>query len=328
MAISRTQQYLRNGDNGHSRLPSRRFSAGNTPPDDSEEPGFSAADTRRLGCEQRMMLSLIAVGLGTTGALVVNALATKVQFERNRRSLPGTFDYLLVDAAAAQPGMDGTNFHQIPGGIDGSGTDPHEGHRLFFDQANYQQLRSTLNNRVMGLLAGDPEVPTQSPRQAMDFLLVAGNGGTSGGGLYRAIGVLHDVAQDRHIEQPRINVVFIGAEMSLRDKNRQVTLEQQCIVRATAACNLRKLLADMATDGYLQEARPDGTTFPVKASERVWSLTVADQSNGFSDHATIAELGHMLTEALYLRFFTPAGAFLAERLCDLRKLGVMGLGKA
>ena len=320
------QHSLRNGNNGHLPL-SGRLPADQAPPQ-AEVQSFSAADTIRWGCEQRMMLSLLAVGLGTTGALVVNEMAAKLQFERGRQSLPGSFTYLLVDAAARQPDMDISNFHQIPGGVDGSGTDPHRGRGLFCTQANYGQLRSTLNQRVLDLMDGDPEMATLSPRSAMDFLLVAGNGGTSGGALDRAIGLLHDVAQERNIEQPRVHVVFIGAEMSLRDKDRQVTLEQQRMVRATAAVNLRKIMADMASDGYLREPRPDGTSFPVKASHRVWSVILADQSNGFADHATVAQLGHMLSEALYLRFFTAVGAFLAERICDLRQLGVMALGQA
>jgi hypothetical protein len=160
----------------------------------------------------------------------------------------------------------------------------------------------------------------------VNILLVMGNGGTGGAGD-RAIGLLHDVSQERRLTA-RVHVLFLGAEMALRDKDRQTTVEQQQLVRATAGLKLRKFLRDMQTYGSVREPRPDGTNFPVVACERVWSLILADQSNGSSDHTTIQDSTHMLAQAMYLRFFTQAGPHLAERICDLRATGAMtGLGK-
>lgn len=333
MIQSRYHADVRNGDGGVSPDSAIRLRDGRTrTPTPVHMPAgasvFSARDTLRHGVMQHMMLGLLAVSLGTTGAMVLNGLVRKVRAERRRLDLPSAFDYLMVDAAARQPDMDATNFYQLAGGIDGSGTDPRRGRELFRRHRNYQEMRAILNNRVLGLMRADAEQMVLSSRKALDMLLIAGNGGTSGGSLSPAIGLLHDVAQDRHIEEPHIYVVIIGAEIALRDKDRQVTLQQQHVVRATAGDNLRSIIGGMAQDGTLQESRPDGTTFSVKAAERVWSVTVADQSNGFADHATVAELAHMLSDALYLRFFTQAGAYLAERIRDPRHLGDMGLGHA
>lgn len=315
--------HLENGFDMKGRL--RPAGSNGAEPHTADTPAsFSALDTLSLGIPQRMALPLLAVGFGTTGSKVVHNLAQTVRAENPAGELPSAFEYLPMDAAVPQPEFDALNFHAIPGGIDGSGTHPLNGHRLFFTQENYQQLRHTLNSKVLNILRGLEAVA--SGQRAANFLLVAGNGGTSGA-MDRAIGLLHDVAQERRV-QIRVHVLFIGAEISVRDKNRQVTVQQQRLVRATASLNLRKILRDMITDGFIQEPRPDGTTFPVRASERVWSLILADQSNGVCDHATVDDLIHMLTKGLYLRFFTQAGTHLAERICDLRNTGEMGLAKA
>lgn len=322
---------LQNGRN-------HRFRSGEQPPDPPRQhplaksmPGgrgqFSAAMTERWCCRLRLALAAFLLGLGTTGSLIVHYVIQRLLTELRRPRIPRSVSYLLVDAAAAQEGMDTDHFRLLPGGVDGAGGHALRGFDMFHSVQNYRDLRAATNSYLLQVFRGDPELQwLVDPREAMNFFIVAGPGGTSTGCRDSAIGLIHDVARDRHIRTPRIHVVQVGSEMPLRDRTRQVTVEQEQIVRANGANLLIKTLGDHADPDWIREQRPDGTDFPVQACQRVWSITVADQGNGQAECSTMQGLIRVIGNALFLRIFTQAGQYLAERFCDIDQQGGNGRG--
>jgi hypothetical protein len=281
---------------------------------------FSARDTLSTGLRMEMFLPTLAIGLGTTGSELGQALVARAVRPLGR--LPAPFDYLLIDVASRPAGNAGNRYIQIEGGVDGCGTDPKRGRDLFATIPNYALLRSTLSSLIRGLGRPDPLVSvSKSPKEAVELWVLAGCGGTSGGVLHPLITLLHDVALDLNIAEPRIHVVLIGPDISLFDTSRQVIEAQRRIVPDTFVTNLVKLCGDRAADGCLTETRPDGTTFSIRAEQRTYSLTVLDRSNGAYDCATVGELLAMAAEALFARLFTPAAAYVAGRMCDHKVVG-------
>jgi hypothetical protein len=161
----------------------------------------------------------------------------------------------------------------------------------------------------------------------VNFTVVAGPGGTGGGTADDAVALIHDVARQRKIRHPLVHLVQIGAEMPLCDRTRDVCPEQERTVRATAASLMVKVAADMAADGFRTETRPNGSTFRIGAGDRVQSLLVADQDNGFWQCSTVDGLVEVLVNSLFLRLFTRAGAHLAARIKDPDQLGASRRGK-
>ena len=289
---------------------------------------FTANDIERIGYCLRLYASTHVLALGTTGSRIAHELVKKLLKELGSNRLPAGFNYLMVDAAAPHPGMDQDHFHRLAGGLNGAGTDPKRGFDLFCTVETYEQLRFTLGSHVVDFGRSDPELPCcVPPREAVDFWIIGGCGGTSGGALDPAIKLIHDVAQQRNIQHPRVNVLLIGAEISLGDRTRSVTTKQQQVVRATAAGLVCKLAGDMANSQPIDETRPDGTSFSVSSSDRVWSLLLADQTNGQADCSTVDGLIRVVVEALFPRLFTMAGIHLGDRFKDFVELGSTGRGQ-
>ena len=96
------------------------------------------------------------------------------------------------------------------------------------------------------------------------------------------------------------------------------------MVQDTCANNLVKIFADLADDSILKELRPDGTELRIRAADRVWSLTVVDQSNGAFEFTTVDQMVEMLSDACLFSHFTEAGKFLEDRNRDHEDLGTTG----
>jgi hypothetical protein len=286
-------------------------------PDVPAKHGFSFDSIAKFGITPRLSASTFLLGLGSTGAAIAHEIVQLLLAELGR--LPQNIRYLLIDSASAPLGVDPTNFVQI--GVDGFGTDPNEGHDQFC--RHYRQLRSSTMLRMLELFASDAALsPPKSTRLVVNIWLFAGCGATSGGAVHPAITLLHDIAQERCIQEPRIHVVTIGAEISLRDFTRDVTAKQEKVVRDTDASNLAKLTADFKNLASRLETRPDGTTFSRMTPYRVYSLAHNDQSNGEAEFATVADFVQAMARAYFLRIATEAGKEVMDRFKDLDKLGV------
>jgi hypothetical protein len=294
----------------------------------TSQQSFCLADTLDTGYSLRLSVPTILMCIGSTAARIGDTMVKLFQAEWRRPDLPSGFGYLLVDSAAPRPGMDSDHFFPLDGGINGAGTDPNEGFKLFHSPETHRALRSALNRKVVNASRQDAELPhSKLPRETVDFWLITTSGGTGGGAVHSAIGLMNAVAQDRHVQEPRIHVVLLGPEMPLRDRTRQVSVEQKQIVRATCAHVLAKLLGDFATTGNLHEPIPGEPPLSVQASRRVWSITLVDQSNGYADCSTTDAFVKLVANALFPRLFTQAGIYLADRFQDFDKTGPTGRGR-
>lgn len=282
---------------------------------------FSAADTETVGYRLHMTVPTHVFGVGSQGSVLGDGIAKMAAREFGR--LPGAFNYLLVDAAARRLDMQG---HFIDIGIDGSGTDPNEGLERFNE--HYAQIRDALTQQILDLFRPDPEFPLDPTAEpALNVWIVSGSGGTSGGALHRTIDMVHDIAHEWKIAQPRVHVIMIGAEMPLRDRTRQVVKQQQQVVRDTAALNSMKIAADMASAGNSKILRPARLPFAIKSSQRVLAFLLVDQCNGCTQFSTTESLTDMLVSAVFPVIFTQAGIYVADRRKDLDQLGAMCRGQ-
>jgi hypothetical protein len=294
------------------------------------EPGdlFTLANVGRDGYRLSLLAPTLLVALGTTGCKVVDGTVERLVCELGE-PLPDSVNYLLIDADAPPAGADPDHFVPLPGTGAGAGTDQRAGLRLFRQPGTREAVHAFLDHAVAALQSCScPELsPAHSAQEILNVTVVAGPGGTSSGVVHDLIGLVHDVAQARKVRHPLVHLVAIGAEMPLRDRTRSTYPEQEQAVRANAATVLCRVAADMITDGFLDETRPDGSTFRVAAGSRVFSLLLADQDNGSRQCATTDGLVGVLRNALFLRLFTRVGAHLAARIKDPDEQGVMLRGR-
>ncbi len=290
--------------------------------------GLTWAEVSETTYPLQMRARLFMVGLGTTGSEVVQTVRTTLGEHRPWSGSLGCFQHLLLDAATAPMHWDQGHFRLLEGeqgtGIDGAGTDPREGRARMLRERNYRDLRHGVNGMLLELAAVTSEWALPSLREACDLVVVAGCGGTSGGAIDPFVTLLHDVCRERNLSNARVTVVLLGPEIAIRDAGRSVTAEQARTIRATAAANLVKMLAQFSHTQPTEEIRADGTSFHVPAGERIWDIAWFDQSNGSFDWPTTEEFVAHTAHCLFLRFFTAAGIHAAHRRADLERLGITG----
>ena len=214
--------------------------------------GYSLADSERYGYELCIPFPCLLVGLGTTGTAVIHEC---IRFVGDAvGTVPSVCRYVTIDAA---PIHDGSHqLHHIAIGTDGAGTNPHNGFRLF--REHYDRIRHAIQQQVDQLCVGVPGAirPLKTAREVTGFLVVAGSGGTSGGILDLTISVLHDCAQRRSIDDPRVEVLLLGPGMPLRDSSRQPLPEQITLIHNTYAENLRRIYGLIETLRRTPLSRP------------------------------------------------------------------------
>ncbi len=293
------------------------------PPGPPKPPALPPAAIGRLslGIQPRMLMPELDYGFGTTGAKIVGNITDLAKSEFGR--LPNAYNWLAIDGAARETDIDREHFMGLA--IDGCGTDPRQGYQRFMDA--YFRIRYAVDQQVQKLSDYDPLVPVDnSPRDVLAVRIFAGCGGSSAGMLHPMISLVHDVAQQRRIQKLRVYLVLMGADMPLRDSSRTVIREQKLAVPDNCANNLVRVFADITSSAVIQEHRPDGSTFKVPATERVWAPAVIDQSNGQHEWSTTNELVEMIASAYFLQIFTVAGKYVEERDNDNRRLGIMAHG--
>ena len=310
---------------GHNRIAGRIPSAGPSatasPRPRPPAPATEASGHLPLGIQPRMLMPELDCGLGTTGAKIVGGISDMATAEFGR--LPNAFNWLAIDGAARETGIDSEHFMGLD--IDGCGTDPRKGFQRFMD--SYSRIRYAVDQQIQNLSEYDPLVSVDnSLRDVLAVRIFAGPGGSSAGMLHPMISLVHDVAQQRRIQNLRVYLVLMGADMPLRDSSRTVIREQKLAIPDNCANNLIRIFADITSSAVIQERRGDGTAFQVPAAERVWAPAVIDQSNGQHEWSTTNELVEMIAAACFLQIFTVAGKYIEERDNDNRRLGVMAHG--
>ena len=314
---SSTTEFLRHADpsTGASRSASRSHAA------PSRQSAPRVEPTTPLGFPLRMLMPAMLCGLGTSGAKMVQRIIAILESQLGR--LPTACNYLLVDGASPDLAVDPRHFLALD--LAGCGTNPHRGRQRFY--AEYQRIRYALDQHLRTIDQFDPEVRVDnSPRDFLAVWIFAGCGGSSAGLLHPMITLAHDVARQQRIRQVRVFLVLMGADMPLRDSSHSVLLEQKLIVPDNCANNLIKVFADMASAAEISEPRPDGTVFTMPAADRVWAVSLVDQSNGFHEWSTTEELVEMVAWDYFLQIFTEVGKYLEDRNEDHERTGVVARG--
>lgn len=282
--------------------------------------GFCLSDLERNGYQHQQDMCTVMLGLGSTGALIVDGVARKVLTELGQ--LPRSFDYLTIDGADGKRLSDPTKHRRL--GLNGAGTNPWEGQRAFLKF--YKDLHHALDQIVLNLQPDPSMMVTVPPREAITVNIVAGNGGSSGGMQQPAIMLCHDVFHARRVAKPRVNLVFLGPDMPMQDANRTVTAEQRETVCQTANGNATRAVADHMKPGLTIESPPGRPQFSIPTAHRIWGLTMLDHSNGWHQFGVTEHFVSMVTQSLYMATFTHCIESVEDRVCDLEVLGVMGRG--
>ena len=270
-----------------------------------------------------MQMSVFLLGLGTQGSATVWRIITDLK--RMVGCLPGSCSLLMLDGATPPSGI--SRMHHMDVDLNGCGTDPNEGQRVF--RQHYRDIRHAVEQNILDLTNTDPHVPAiKSVREALAFWIFAGNGGTSGGMQHEAVDLCHHVARRLNVRQPFVRLVFLGADMPMRDTERTVCTRQQLVMPQTAADNLARWLSDHHSSELLTIRPPGDKPFSIRACDRVASVHLVDQSNGCHDFAVTDELTEMVAQSTLATIFTEAGTSEEHRIADLERMGNTGRGVA
>lgn len=152
------------------------------------------------------------------------------------------------------------------------------------------------------------------------MVLIIGPGGSGGGGAHPVVTAIHAGLRSltRNLE---VKVLQIGPEISLLDKNRQVSANQEIHVPENVGSNWSRLLSDFRCADRLVEDLPQLSHFSLPAQDRVGQLTALDRSNGRHTFTTIDDFIPMVAQQLLLSTLTPASGWIAARRRDLNALG-------
>lgn len=275
--------------------------------------GFSLNDTKSISLRLRLNAATILIALGTTGTLIVDGIIKRICQQTG--SLPKSLDYLTVDGAAATGLCDSTRHRTL--GVNGCGTDPNEGRKAF--QEAYPDLRRTVDTMLLGLQSNARQMPAAvGPQQCVEAFVIGGNGGSSGGMAQEAVTLLNDLLIKRRVKVPRVHGVFLGADMPMQDATRNVTQSQIETVSQTAAGNLRRYISDHMNPCPLPQCNG---AFTIKPGQRLWSLSVMDQSNGLNVMGRTEDLIEMVSLAYFAAICTHCSTSVEDRVKDLEVLG-------
>lgn len=303
---------------------SARASFGATPAQRQRPAGpASTLGERPFGIRVDLTAATLVIGLGSTGGELGHRIMQMV-IKENGGTVPPLCQYVLIDSdrnQAAESGWDPSNSCLL--NIAGAGTLPQHGAKMVQD--NWSHLRGLVGERLDRLMSANcPNRANAPPMQAVEVFLFAPCGGTSGGTISPMITLVHQVTANRRIVQTRVHAVLLGPDMTLHDPGRPMSPEQVQVIPATFAANLVRICGDIVSPTTRTVGTPDGLSFLLEDSQRVFGLHLVDHSNGAHTYARTEELLDQLARTYLLRFFTAAGANHRARLEDLRQLGVTG----
>lgn len=282
-------------------------------------PALPASDDD-LGVRLSFNLASLVIAIGTTAGEAGHRVIRRV-IETIGGTLPPLIRYLLIDSDGRKNGWNPQ--HAFIYGVDGIGTVPTEGRKAFLER--WDELRGLISARIDQLVAAaDVRHRMTAPLRAIDIYVIAGPGGTGGGGLDLLITLIHQIAHERGIEEPRVHVILLGPEMPLRDRTRSLSSAQYDLIPATFGANCLLIVNNVVSPEIIQESPPTGPAFQLEACHRVYTVTALDWSNGsFSFSVTEAFLD-MVADSLFLRIFTQLAADLAALDRDNRVTGLKG----
>lgn len=263
-----------------------------------------------------LLSPLLLVACGTTASRIATKFTRRIVDSLGE--LPGCIDFLMIDGAAADDQMDPARHILVD--TTGCGTDPNRGLRAF--EREWTAIMNRVVRSLTRLESSSRLLPVSyTCRQACNVVQVVGAGGSSGGMAVPCLSLINDALVYQRIQQPRVDVVQLGADMPMRDIDRDPNPEQRCVVPDTCYNNLARICADLQSAEITRDTRPDGSVRIVRRCDQVNSITVMDQTNGSHCLATTEEMIDMVAESLFFRYLTPASRFLADRWRDHDELG-------
>ncbi|MEZ5941115.1 MAG: hypothetical protein R3C18_06975 [Planctomycetaceae bacterium] len=268
-----------------------------------------------------MLSPLLLIGRGTQGSCTVQRVIDLLL--QWTSVLPTSVAYQLIDGAASRPGMD--QKHHVQVSLNGCGADPKVGQTAF--RRLYAIILTAIEQQVLQLRSCHHVPCKLGPKELLTIWIVSGNGGSSGGMLQEVIDLCHDIARRLGIKKIRVNLLFLGPEMPLRDTTRSVTSEQELVVRQTAVSNFTRILRDHQSDALLTITPPYDAPFSIPACQRIWRMMIIDQSNGVYDLPTVADFTEMCALNLLGSIFTYSGIVTEDRYADHDGQGGTGRGR-
>lgn len=264
---------------------------------------------------------LLVVACGTTASRVTTEFIKRIV--ESLKELPDCIEFLMIDGASPESNMDASRHVVLD--VAGCGTDPNRGREVF--ERSWDPIFRRVIKSISRLSSASPLINVAYPRQeACDVLIIGGSGGASGGFSIPAISLVGDALAHHRVREPRGHYLQLGADMPMRDVNRDPQQEQKTVVPDTCYNNLVKIYGDFGDDAVVRETRPNGTSRMIRLCDQVYSVSVMDQSNGSIQLATTDDMIDMVASSLFFRYLTPCTKYLADRTRDHNELGGSGRG--
>jgi len=277
--------------------------------------GILLSDTRNESPQLATDRSKFLIGLGTHGSEVTDSVLRLVEDQFG--IFPSSCSHLTVDAA------DGTKYRHPNRhkqfGFNGIGTVAALGKEAF--RCVYADVMKNLQLSIEDLDTSDVNLPvSKSAREALDIVIIAGNGGSSGGALDESITMAHQLFQKLRVTSARLKLYYISHEAALDDPSRTVSQNQRSAVMQTAACNLARLASDFYTNGRREYRQPGTDAFSMPTNERVWAHYVMSGSNGHHRMTLTDDFNLMMSHVILNIEFTHGGISLEDRVKDSEML--------
>ena len=264
----------------------------------------------------------VLLGAGTQGSTVVDMVVRRLTDELG--DLPLSLCYLTLDGADGEKYLNPNRHVQF--GVNGIGTDSARGQEAFLHV--YDDVFRSAELSINQLNSSDSRMPAASgPGEGLDFIIVSGNGGSSGGLQQILVTLVNQLGIKLAISNFRVKLYFIAPDVSLNDPTRSISLNQHKTVMQTAACNLTQLNADFHVKELREFHTPIVDGFSMSSSERVWAPYLMTGSNGRKRISLVSDFNEMLSEIVLLTEFTRAGVFLEDRVKDPEQLGDFSRGR-
>ena len=278
--------------------------------------GFTLGSTRSGMPKPFTDRHKILIGLGTQGSDVIDSIARNLT--RMLGKFPTSCAYLTMDAADGDANFNPTR--HIRYSFNGAGTVAERGRELF--QLAYPKILTTLEQLAIALNPNDSMLPTSiGPGEGLDVIVVAGNGGSSGGAQNDFLTLTNQLFIKLRTKCPRIKLYFINHDVALSDPTRKIGNTQYQIVLQTAACNIARQLADFHTNDRRDYHPPGSNSFSMRTSDRVWGTYIMEGSNGNHRITAVEEFNKLLATIILMTEFTRSGISIEDRVMDLEISG-------
>ncbi len=263
----------------------------------------------------------ILVGLGTQGSEVIDLIARILTMKLGR--FPTSCAYLTIDAADGDAYLN--PIRHIRYSFNGAGTVAARGRELF--RLAYPWILTVLEQLAIALDPSDSMLPTSiGPYEGLDVIVVAGNGGSSGGAQIEFLTLVNQLFMKLRSKCPRIKFYMISHDVALSDAKRTIGKTLRQTVMQTTGNNVTSLLADFYLNHQRKYNPPGSNSFSMPTCDRVWANYVMEGSNGNFRITAVEEFNKLLATIILMTEFTRSGISIEDRVKDLENSGELQRG--